>query len=157
MKTLAMNKRIRKLNRLFKRAAYDSFWLIGIAYAVFGMMIYTVFTQNYVFVYSEETAAIISVDSERAVAELKFSSNKINRDFLTEDTDVVWHFEDDDTRYMAQWMKGDGCEKCQIEILLSDPLSDQIIMENKSKNLLVLVPVEKAPLWYRVTQYFSFE
>ena len=141
-----MNKRIRKLNRLFKRAAYDSFWLIGIAYAVLGMMLYTV-----------ETATIISVDSERAVAELKFSSDKINRDFLTEDTDVVWHFEDDDTRYMAQWMKGDGCEKCQIEIPLSDQLSEQKILENISKNLLVLVPAEKAPLWYRVTQYFSFE
>ncbi len=152
-----MNKRIRKLNRLFKRAAYDSFWLIGIAYAVLGMMLYTVFTQNYVYVYSEETATIISVDSERAVAELKFSSDKINRDFLTEDTDVVWHFEDDDTRYMAQWMKGDGCEKCQIEIPLSDQLSEQKILENISKNLLVLVPAEKAPLWYRVTQYFSFE
>lgn len=152
-----IKKKIRKINRYLKRAAYDSFWLIGAVYILFGWMIYSVFTHNYVFEYVEEKAHIVSVDSKKAMAELEVRTNVINDDYRLTDADVLWRFEDDDTRYMAKWAECGDLQTCLIEIPLHEPLSYRQILKNRSKNLRVLIPTEKVPLWHRIGQYFSFD
>lgn len=152
-----IKKKIRKINRKLKRAAYDSFWIIGVVYILLGWMIYSVFTHNYVFEYMEEKAHIVSVDSKKAMAELEVRTNVINDDYRLTDADVLWRFEDDDTRYMAKWAECGDLQTCLIEIPLNEPLSYRQILKNRSKNLRVLIPTEKVPLWHRIGQYFSFD
>lgn len=152
-----IKKKIRKINRKLKRAAYDSFWIIGVVYILLGWMIYSVFTHNYVFEYMEEKAHIVSVDSKKAMAELEVRTNVINDDYRLTDADVLWRFEDDDTRYMAKWAERGDLQTCLIEIPLNEPLSYRQILKNRSKNLRVLIPTEKVPLWHRIGQYFSFD
>lgn len=152
-----IKKKIRKINRKLKRAAYDSFWIIGVVYILLGWMIYSVFTHNYVFEYMEKKAHIVSVDSKKAMAELEVRTNVINDDYRLTDADVLWRFEDDDTRYMAKWAECGDLQTCLIEIPLNEPLSYRQILKNRSKNLRVLIPTEKVPLWHRIGQYFSFD
>lgn len=152
-----IKKKIRKINRKLKRAAYDSFWIIGVVYILLGWMIYSVFTHNYVCEYMEEKAHIVSVDSKKAMAELEVRTNVINDDYRLTDADVLWRFEDDDTRYMAKWAECGDLQTCLIEIPLNEPLSYRQILKNRSKNLRVLIPTEKVPLWHRIGQYFSFD
>lgn len=152
-----IKKKIRKINRYMKWAAYDSFWMIGIVYILLGWMIYSVFTHNYVFEYVEEKAHIVSVDSKKVIAELEVRTNVINDDYKRTEADLLWYFEDDDTRYMAQWAECGVLQTCLIEIPLNEPLSYQQILENRSKKLRVLIPTEKVPLWHRIGQYLSFD